>query len=542
MEALKDKIQNPLKTLKSSENILISEIYNNGGSKARQKDKYSCIFCNSSDALGTYRNRHQEMNFKCFSCGESGDVISLDMKKRGVTFIESLKYLCDKNGIPLDIDDQKNFDRVVKSKVVSYFEQKYKKALEEGDKDNALRYSLEMDRQAEQNYYIDFPFKDAKNNPLKIWENVKAILDHFNIVPVYNVISKEIVMEGMEVEGYENQVIDTHSMCYKVGFPIQLKQLGSFINRCASGSKYNPVADYLLECEFLYDGETDYISMLCDVVTAKKEFDNEFKNTLIKKWLFNTAHIAFNEGTSFTEGCLVFQGPQGCGKTTFIKELIPNEFLKTGLDINPEDKDSVRKATRYWVAELGELDSTMKSDQAKLKAFLTEPVDEYRLPYAANSQRYPRTTSFFGTVNKHDFLKDETGSRRYWVIPVESIDINKMREIDMRQLWGQVMTELPNNLSNMRLSNKEFELLMLHNEQFNVKGNVEIATDAGFEWTMDKDRWVFMSTSDIAHSLGLKSTGGLKSALEKNGAVPQRKKLNGSYVRGFLVPPFITIL
>lgn len=541
MDGLREKIQEPLRVLKYDENILINEIYENGGYKAKQKDKYSCIFCSSSDALGVYRDSKQEVNFKCFSCGEGGDVISLDMKKRGATFMESLKYLCDKNGIALDIDTSYNMDRVVKSKIVDFFEQKYKKALEEGDQEQALRYSFEMDRQAEQNYYVDFPFKDAKNNPLKIWENVKAILDHFNIVPVYNVISKEITMEGMEVEGYENQVIDAHSMCSKVGFTIALKQLGAFINRCSAGAKYNPVAEYLEECEFLYDGETDYISQLCDVVTIKKEFDNDFKNTLIKKWLFNTAHIAFNEGESFTEGCLVFQGAQGCGKTTFIKELIPNEFLKTGLDINPDDKDSVRKATKYWVAELGELDSTMKSDQAKLKAFLTEPVDEYRLPYATNSQRYPRTTSFYGTVNKQDFLKDETGSRRYWVIPVDSIDIDAMKNIDMRQLWGQVMTELPHNLDKMRLSDKELELLILYNEQFNVKGNVEIVVDAGFAWTVDKEEWIFMSTSEIAYKLGLKSAGGLKNALEKNGAVAQRKMIKGSYKRGFIVPPFISI-
>ena len=222
MDGLREKIQEPLRALKYDENILISEIYENGGHRARQKDKYSCIFCSSSDALGVYRDSKQEVNYKCFSCGEGGDVISLDMKKRGATFMESLKYLCDKNGIALDIDTSYNMDRVVKSKIVDFFEQKYKKALEEGDQEQALRYSFEMDRQAEQNYYVDFPFKDAKNNPLKIWENVKAILDHFNIVPVYNVISKEITMEGMEVEGYENQVIDAHSMCSKVGFTIAL--------------------------------------------------------------------------------------------------------------------------------------------------------------------------------------------------------------------------------------------------------------------------------------------------------------------------------
>ena len=35
-----------------------------------------------------------------------------------------------------------------------------------------------------------------------------------------------------------------------------------------------------------------------------------------------------------------------------------------------------------------------------------------------------RKTSFYATVNNEEFLKDETGNRRYWVIPVEKIDFD----------------------------------------------------------------------------------------------------------------------
>ena len=39
--------------------------------------------------------------FKCFGCGEGGDVLSFVMKKEGLTFYEALKLLAERNGIPI---------------------------------------------------------------------------------------------------------------------------------------------------------------------------------------------------------------------------------------------------------------------------------------------------------------------------------------------------------------------------------------------------------------------------------------------------------
>ena len=93
MEDLNEKTREPLSILKNDENILIQELYEHGANKAKQKDKYSCVYCSSSDALSLYRNKNNEINYKCFSCGEYGDVVSLVMNKEGKNFIESLKYL-----------------------------------------------------------------------------------------------------------------------------------------------------------------------------------------------------------------------------------------------------------------------------------------------------------------------------------------------------------------------------------------------------------------------------------------------------------------
>src|ERR1700681_2515238 len=39
--------------------------------------------------------------YKCFGCGEGGDAFTFVMKVDGLTFPETLKYLAERNGIPM---------------------------------------------------------------------------------------------------------------------------------------------------------------------------------------------------------------------------------------------------------------------------------------------------------------------------------------------------------------------------------------------------------------------------------------------------------
>jgi DNA primase len=46
--------------------------------------------------------------YKCFGCGEAGNVITFIMKTRNLNFPESVKLLADRANIDLDIDQNKN--------------------------------------------------------------------------------------------------------------------------------------------------------------------------------------------------------------------------------------------------------------------------------------------------------------------------------------------------------------------------------------------------------------------------------------------------
>jgi putative DNA primase/helicase len=104
--------------------------------------------------------------------------------------------------------------------------------------------------------------------------------------------------------------------------------------------------------------------------------------------------------------------------------------------MDPSNKDSVIEATSSFIVELGELDATTrKADVAMLKSFLTRDVDEYRAPYGRKREAYPRRTIYGATVNPSEFLVDQTGNRRFWLMPCASIVQDA--EVDMQQVWAE---------------------------------------------------------------------------------------------------------
>ena len=381
--------------------------------------------------------------------------------------------------------------------------------------------------------YVTFS-KDGEPKPLLVWENLELLLKRKKIKVRYNELSKNIEYLGIS-QGLNNNgtLEDIYSLCHKEGFRISKENLASALNRIAQKFKYNPVREYLLNCLKNYDGSGDYVKALCETIITPADFDENIKEIFITKWLLNAVHIVFNDGTFGSEGILVIQGKQGLGKTRWIKSIVPNKhWCKTGIEVDPSDKDKVYQATKYWITELGELDATLKKDQAKLKAFFTESMDEYRKPYERLTETYPRLTAFYATVNKEEFLKDETGNRRYWTIP--AVDIIIDHYIDLDQFWGEVMYKLNVEKLPYWLTDIEKALLNKSNEKFEVKDETYTRIADCFVWETDRAFWSERyTTTEIAEALNIKNMTSIKTALEKFGV--KQKKSGGK--RYYEMPP-----
>jgi hypothetical protein len=123
----------------------------------------------------------------------------------------------------------------------------------------------------------------------------------------------------------------------------------------------------------------------------------------------------------FEPGCIarsspVLIGPQERGKTELGRILFGADHYVEG--VNDLGKDALLRCQTAWGVELGELNGvTRRTDQERLKAFLSERFDTVRRPYDRAPEQHPRRFVFWGTSNAAP-LRDFTGSTRFVCIPI----------------------------------------------------------------------------------------------------------------------------
>lgn len=306
-------------------------------------------------------------------------------------------------------------------------------------------------------------------------------------------------------------------------------------------NRFNPVQEMLESVE--WDGE-DRIAVLSDILSIT---DNPDAVLYLTKWLHQCVAMALNDDKEpyGADGVLALQAPQGKGKTFFFRTIaMKSDWFAEGVSIDLDNKDSIIQATGKWIAEMGELDSTLKREQSALKAFLTAGKDTYRQPYARAAVNKPRRTSFCATVNPKEFLNDETGSRRYWVVQPGDIDVTSLKGLDedwLRQLWVQVYTTLyiPDP-QGFRLTDEERTRLENSNQQFNkpLPGEIEILER--FDWDAPEDQWTWRKIKDISFYSELKflSASQIGKALTKLMSVDSRIRVKSPRnVKQYLLPP-----
>ena len=134
---------------------------------------------------------------------------------------------------------------------------------------------------------------------------------------------------------------------------------------------------------------------------------------------------------------LVLEGGQGAGKTTAVLELFGADWYAEATE-SPAHKDFYQTLRGRWCIEIGEMDSFSKADVSKVKQAITTRFDVYRPSYGRTARSFRRECVFVGTVNKDDYLRDETGARRFLPVKVGAVkiaDIVAQRE----QLWAEAV-------------------------------------------------------------------------------------------------------
>lgn len=332
---------------------------------------------------------------------------------------------------------------------------------------------------------------------------VQAALATLGIKVRYNVLLKENEITGMPKEYSEENAENTlpvYLMDYMKSFGIKgvrRESIVDYLGCIADMERFNPAEEYFKSDK--WDGKDRFpeIYRILNVTNAKHQ-------NYIKKWLIQCVALALNEEETpiGAEGVLVFQGKQGLAKTSFFRILTPfQRWFVEGAVIDMSNKDSILKAISGWITELGELDSTLKREQSALKAFITATEDRVRHPYARKPARTPRRTSFCGTVNEKDYLRDETGSRRFWTIPIETIDKQALFSISSEwvlQLWLQVYQLYLTDKNGFRLTDEEMQQLQIDNKDFDIPLPFEEEVRSMLNYDLPIEKWEWWRAVDLA--------------------------------------------
>lgn len=110
-----------------------------------------------------------------------------------------------------------------------------------------------------------------------------------------------------------------------------------------------------------------------------------------------------------------------------------------------------------------------------------------------------RTTAFCGTTNKITFLNDETGARRWWVIPVKKKIVlgDFAKKENLIQFWSQCYYEYRKNPNCFRLSDDEMNQLKKINRESMEMLPAEEELRNRFDFDAPETKWNWTTSSGL---------------------------------------------
>ena len=241
---------------------------------------------------------------------------------------------------------------------------------------------------------------------------------------------------------------------------------------------YNPIREYL---EHLpqWDGRNHVGALFNRLPGVSSEHTG-----YLAIWLRSAVAHWLQMDTLHGNECVpVLIGSQGCGKTTFLRRLLPQHLRQYYLDhLNLSNKfDKEMALTNNLLVNLDELEAIRPSQHAALKQTLSKSKVNGRPIYGAAQEDRPRFASFVATTNNPHPLTDATGSRRYICLTIPKGQlIDNTGDIDYEQLYAQVLYELQDQKAPYWFNNAEVARVQELNAGFVLQKDISQMVEACF--------------------------------------------------------------
>ncbi len=212
------------------------------------------------------------------------------------------------------------------------------------------------------------------------------------------------------------------------GLKVSDRDLRAAVTLAANHNAFHPVREYLENLE--WDGQSR-----CELLWVKyvRAPDDEYHRSVAMLALIAAVTRIFEPGHKF-DFATILEGLQGKRKSTLISTLGRSWFAELDGDFH-DTKQMVELMQGAWIMEIPELTGFSRADVRALKAFISRQHDRARLAYARRAGSFARQCIFIGSTNDREYLRDDTGGRRFWPVKCNLGDDD---EIDTDQLSGEV--------------------------------------------------------------------------------------------------------
>lgn len=264
------------------------------------------------------------------------------------------------------------------------------------------------------------------------------------------------------------------------------------IGASAFDNRYNPIKEYLSKLP--YDGGHYF-----DQLTACFDNPDRLISVYLRKWMLGAVAKTISGAQN---RMLILDGPQGVGKSLFVKWLcsgVPDYFAEGSIDA--DNQDTRIRLTTKWIWEVGELGATFrKSDREALKNLITMQNMTFRRPYGHFDRTKPVLANLIGTINNEGgFLDDPTGSRRFMICEVKHIDWKTYTQIDINQLWGEIFAAFLAG-EDTEFTDEQKKQTETNNQKYEIEDPIEVVLKDKFRINPG-DLTLWTSTAELMYVL-----------------------------------------